>query len=157
MSDLFGFGKLQSDFAQMKRDIPPIIGEMGQRFFTASFTKQGWDDDGIHPWEPRKDTSNTRSILIGKSGGTKNAAHVHLRSAVRDALQSSSWEEIKYVVKGVPYAEIHNEGGQGLAFGKYPFTMPQRQFIGASKTLMKQIEDRIYKEIKNIARANGFK
>lgn len=35
----------------------------------------------------------------------------------------------------VVYAKIHNEGGPGLAWGKHPFIMPKRQFLGDSEKL----------------------
>ncbi len=153
MSSQFGLDKMAKEFAEFKRDIPPVIGVMGRKFFIDSFAKQGWDDNGVQPWQPRKDKTNTRAILVGKSGGTKQGAHIHLKQAVRDSLQSTSWEAIDYVVKGVPYAQIHNEGGEGLAFGKYPFKMPQRQFMGPSNTLIEQIMNRIKSDMAKI----GFK
>lgn len=153
MSSAFGIDKMYREWLELKRTIPPVIGVMGRKFFVDSFAKQGWDDNGLQSWEQRKDKTNTRAILVGKSGGTKSGAHIHLRQAVRDSLQSSSWEAIDYVVKGVPYAQIHNEGGEGLAFGKYPFKMPQRQFMGASGTLMNKITERIHLEMAKI----GFK
>lgn len=183
----FGFDRIKKDFNQMKQELPPVIGVMARNFFVDSFGKQGWDDDGLHPWAARKDKGNNRALLVGKSGGTKEGAHIHLRSAVRDSLQSSSWEDINFVVKGVPYAEIHNEGGrisipehervlnfrykgadrdigervgfssagkahfsQKVHVGAYSFHMPQRQFIGASHTLMNEISDRLVKEVGKI-------
>jgi phage gpG-like protein len=36
---------------------------------------------------------------------------------------------------GIKYADIHNRGLRGKAFGKYPFNMPKREFIGKSREL----------------------
>ena len=56
----FGFNAMLKSMQALKRDLPPVIGNMGLRFFVDSFNKQGWTDNSLHPWEPRKDKSNNR-------------------------------------------------------------------------------------------------
>ncbi len=111
MASRFGFDIMLKKMEAMKRDLPPVIGNMGLRFFVDAFSKQGWTDKSFSPWEPKKDKKNTLPILVGKSGGTKKGAHTHLRKAVNNSLVRSVWNEILFDVKGVPYARIHNEGG----------------------------------------------
>lgn len=111
MASRFRFNEMLKSMSALKRDLPPVIGNMGLRFFVDTFSKQGWTDNGFHPWEPKKDKKNNLPILVGKSGGTKSGAHTHLRKAVNNSLVKTTWNEILYDVKGVPYARIHNEGG----------------------------------------------
>lgn len=111
MASRFGFDIMLKKVEAMKRDLPPVIGNMGLRFFVDNFAKQGWTDKSFKAWEPKKDKKNTLPILVGKSGGTKSGAHTHLRKAVNNSLVRSVWNEILFDVKGVPYARIHNEGG----------------------------------------------
>jgi len=179
MASKFGFDVMLKKMDALKRDLPPVIGAMGLSFFLQSFAKQGWTGDSFQPWEARKDTKNTRKLLIGKSGGTKNASHLHLRPQVANSLKKTTWQEILFDVSGVPYARIHNEGGVinkrasekvthfrfhesgNLRFAKskkadfamknkvkaHSITMPKRQYIGYSSTLMKQIESRVNSEM----------
>lgn len=38
----------------IKKDAPRIIGVEGKNFFKASWRKQGWEDQGLNKWKPRK-------------------------------------------------------------------------------------------------------
>lgn len=107
----FKFDQMLKKMDALKRDLPPVIGNMGLRFFVGNFQKEGWTGETFTHWQPRKDKKNTRKLLVGKSGGTKAASHIHLRSAVNNSLVRAVWNEILFDVKGVPYARIHNEGG----------------------------------------------
>jgi phage gpG-like protein len=91
-------------FEQVKKTLPEVLANDAQRFFMASFRKEGWDDGGIKPWEPRKNESSKdkgRNLLV-KTG--------RLRRAVANSLRGVTWGLIKFVVD-VPYAIVHNEGG----------------------------------------------
>jgi phage gpG-like protein len=54
------------------------------------------------------------------------------------------------MIVDLPYAAIHNEGGEGKAFGKYPFTMPKRTFVGQTNELTTMQRGQIDKTIKKI-------
>jgi phage gpG-like protein len=56
------------------------------------------------------------------------------------------WEQINknsvfigYDLDQNPGVKLLNEGGEGLAFGKHPFTMPARKFIGWTERMKKAI------------------
>jgi phage virion morphogenesis protein len=49
-----------------------------------------------------------------------------------------------------PYARVHNYGEQAKVFGKHPFQMPKRQFMGVTDNLKKSIKDKIKRDINNI-------
>ena len=61
-------------------------------------------------------------------------------------LTRNEWNVVVWSTK--IYAKIHNEGLMGLAFGKYPFKMPKRKFMGDSKILDKKLQTRIDNRLK---------
>jgi phage gpG-like protein len=112
----------------MKRTLPIVLANQARTFFVDSWDRQGFNDVGLMPWPPRKEeTSETEGKAILVASGA-------LRRAVRNSIRDVSFDKIRLVVD-LPYAAIHNEGGAGLAFGKYPFVMPQRKFMGQSRAL----------------------
>jgi len=44
------------------------------------------------------------------------------------------------IASDLPYAKIHNDGLTGRAWGKAPFKMPKRQFIGDSWNLNEKVK-----------------
>lgn len=154
MASRFGFDKIIQKMDRLKRELPPIVGNMGQRFFVDSFSSQGWTDAGFEAWQkPQRMTEGTpsykypkrkdlgrrsRAILIGKSGGTKSGSHTHLRQSVNTSLKTAVWDDILFSVPQA-YARRHNEGLGG---------MPKRQFIGNSQTLISLIKNRIDRDMK---------
>jgi phage gpG-like protein len=91
-------------FQQVKQDLPAVLANDAQRFFVASFRKEGWDDGGLKAWAPRqyptaKDAGRNLMVQTGR-----------LRRAVANSLRGASWGLIKFVVD-VPYASVHNDGG----------------------------------------------
>ena len=142
--------------AELKKTLPPVIGNMGTRHFVASFTNQGFDNNGVEKWkEVKRRISGTpefkypkkkdlgrheRPILIGKSGGSKSGAHAHLRQSVNTSLKEATWENILFSVPQ-PYAQRHNDGLDG---------MPKRQFIGNSASLIAKIQAKLDSEMSKI-------
>lgn len=143
MDDKFGLKKKIENLQKMKRSLPILIANQARNFFVGSWESQAWDDRGKTPWERRKrETAKTQGKAILVASGT-------LRRAVRNSIRDVSWDRIRLVVD-LAYAKIHNDGGQGLAFGKYPFTMPRRRFMGQSLTLTKLQIETIKKELAKI-------
>ena len=113
-------------------------------FFTLSFRRQGWRDTVIEKWKPRKKTEKrktSRGILIGKGTGEKLSRSIKISFLAKNKVIVSS---------STVYAEIHNEGLKGNAFGKYSFQMPKRKFMGKSKALDKETIKIIEKRINSI-------
>ncbi|MES2732875.1 MAG: phage virion morphogenesis protein [Bacteroidota bacterium] len=119
-----------------------------------NFIKQGFD--GI-PWKevqrriagtkaykyPKRKGTNrrTRAILIGAGSG-------RLKKSIR-VTQITNTEVA--IGSDVPYAEVHNEGkkaGRGAGF-----MMPQRKYMGLTKTLDAQIEKRINQAMDDVFNA----
>lgn len=166
-------------FEQVKKTLPEVLANDAQRFFLASFRKEGWDDGGVKPWAPRKNPSTKdmgRNLLV-KTG--------RLRRAVANSLRGVTFGLIKFVVD-VPYAIVHNEGGtftrKQHARGVYSSrtvehtgifrgtktkqkthkregeitvkandaTYPQRKFMGDSKTLRNMQQKKINLALRSI-------
>lgn len=109
------------------------MGVMAKNHFTANFRKQGFEDETVIPWQPRKRADRGRSrgargILI-KSG--------RLRRSITFRKQGK-WSVV--IGTDVPYAKRHNEG----------IKMPKRQFIGYSGKLNRQIISAFSNKIKRI-------
>lgn len=152
----FRFDIIKTEFSQLKRELPVLIGNDAQRFFVDSFKKQGWTDGGFQKWKTpqrripgtpaykypkNKDKGRkTRATLIGKSGGTKQGAHAHLRQSVNNSVKKASWDQILFSVPQ-PYAKRHNDGLKG---------MPKRKFMGNSKELTSKMALRMHKKITKI-------
>ena len=100
-----------------------IVAKESVNFFKQTFNVGGWMDNGVEYWKPRKN-KRLKHRLMWKSGALRRSTVSH----------NISKNKVK-IVSDLPYSEIHNSGGQGLAWGKYPFTMPKRQYMGKSNLL----------------------
>jgi phage gpG-like protein len=116
--------------------LPRVIGNIAVKEVKNNFTIQGYDSGaGVQQWEPRKDSTNKRyTKRYGVKGSVFQADNKillqtrNLYNAIRYKATKNS-VTIGVNLDLVPYAKIHNEGGQGNAFGKASFTMPKRQFM----------------------------
>ena len=127
------------------------VGNTAKVFFVDSFRKQGFDDKNVQKWKPRKRTSyttksgkvvddTTRAILV-KEGDLR-------RSIIRNPANRAALS-IK-ISTNLDYAKIHNDGLMGKAFGKHPFKMPKRQFMGDSYNLNEKVKAVIVKRLDKI-------
>lgn len=141
--------KILQTLKKYEAQLPAIVSEMGgigYNHFVRSFANQGFTDSTLEKWKPRKRDSRlergkpNRAILV-KSGRLR-------RSLRRQKLG-------KYgvvILTDVPYAKIHNDGLMGRAWGKYPFKMPKRQFMGPSRIMNDKISRMIDRSIKKVFR-----
>jgi phage gpG-like protein len=136
-----------------KQDLPKKLANTAQTFFKQSFRNEGWTDQNIQRWQPRKGelgkgisklkrgSSSGRGILM-KSGNLRNSIY----------LAMVSWNRIR-IESDLDYAAIHNYGKQGLAWGKYKFKMPKRKFMGNSYRLRQQLRTKIETTLNRVMRA----
>lgn len=126
----FNIDKMVTLFKLSKAKLPVIIANDAKNHFVKGFEQDGGQTDK-GKWDPRKKDpkGGRRGILIGRKGGT---LWKHIK------VVSSSWDVMKIAAVGIIYAERHNEGLAG---------MPQREFLGNSKVLNKDIEKTLTKEI----------
>lgn len=120
-----------------KSKLPRLIAEEAVNEFRLNFRRQGFKDATVKKWKKRKSKKDTgRGILVGKGSGKK------LSRSIRQ-LQVSKRQII--IGSTVHYAGVHNYGlraGRGRGF-----KMPQRKFVGNSKSLDKKIRKLIIKRI----------
>lgn len=117
-----------------------IVGTEAKKHFRKSFREQGFTDTAKTAWEKRKNDRSPRDIgraILVDSG--------NLRDSVEILRQTKSTVEVGSKEK---YAAIHNEGLEGKAWGKHPFKMPKRQFVGNSAKLHKKMIGKLEKELK---------
>jgi len=147
-------GKIDRVRTYVKRDVPIVIGveatnEFRENFVDESFDGQKWQDvkrrDPNSPWYGHSGqtgkVSNSRKkakILDGETGELKSA---------------TTWRQDNnrvIITNEKPYAKVHNEGLPAKIYGKKPFNMPRRQFIGMTDKLGRNIQDKIERDITNI-------
>lgn len=129
-----------------------LLGNEAKNHFLKGFRNNGGQTNASKGgWQPRKKQYHYEKIGakwkkksdIGKNilvqSGTLRRSITVTRVSNRQAFIGT---------KGVPYAKIHNEGLMGRAFGKYPFKMPKREFIGRSFELEQKIKRTIERYLK---------
>lgn len=140
MADKFNFKDLERKAGKAMRESIVEISNMAKNHYVQSFRDGGFTDENKEVWKPRKQEDKKRAgrATLVDSG--------ELRRSV--VVKNINLQQLKVVIgSDLPYAAIHNYGLNGKAWGKYPFKMPQRQFIGKSeqvdKKAVKIIEKRI--------------
>jgi phage gpG-like protein len=139
MSDnKFHTGRVLENMEKLKNELPVIMANQAKNFFTGSWKNDGWEGA---QWEtPKRKIEGTDEYKYPKKGASTRHTRATLvksgalRRAVGMSIRNVSFERTTLIVD-LPYAAIHNEGGQGLAFGKYSFKMPKRQYMGDSPQL----------------------
>lgn len=138
----------------VKTELPDILANECVTFFKASFRKQGWDDGSTQKWKPRKGEIGVGGIAkVSKKSASSRAILVktgELRASIN--VEVANWKRIVISSK-LPYSAIHNNGGKGLAWGKNAFQMPQRKFMGRSRTLHNKLRNNIELKINKAMRA----
>jgi phage gpG-like protein len=135
--------KILKDIQAFKPQLEKVVDAMGvlaANHFTTSFRNQGFTDESLQSWQPRKRTERSRmgnrAILV-QSG--------RLRRSIRS--KRFGFLGVK-IYTDVPYASVHNNGersGRGRGF-----KMPKRQFIGYSGVLNRKIISKLDVTIKRI-------
>ena len=116
-------------FKPQLNKIVDAAGVLAVTHFTKSFANQGFTDESLSTWKPRKrsERGKSRAILV-KSG------------RLRRSLRSKRFGSLAVkIMTDVPYARVHNNG-EGR--------MPKRQFIGYSGQLNRKIIAMMDKNIK---------
>ena len=125
--------KIATHLKKFEAEINSMVNTMGvmaKNHFTANFRKQGFEDETVIPWQPRKKRERAgRGILI-KSGRLRRSISFR---------KKGKWSVV--IGTDVPYAKVHNEGSR---------KMPKRQFIGYSGKLNRQIISSFSSKIKRI-------
>jgi phage gpG-like protein len=137
--------KIVAHLKQFEKQLGLMVSEMGviaNNHYVKSFSNQGFTDSSLQTWQPRKRTLRrdrnkpNRAILVNTG---------HLRRSI--ARKPAGRLAVK-VYTPLVYAAIHNEGLNGKAWGKHPFKMPKRKFMGYSKVMDEKIQKMIDRRIK---------
>lgn len=135
MRKRFDFDRVVAKMQRAKIDLPVKLANQAQNFFSSSWRKQGWEDGRLTAWKPRlqEGRRNKGGQILVQSGA--------LKRAVGSSIRSQTFDLVRLAV-ALPYAEVHNEGFDGMVKRKdgstYRLHMPKRQFMGDSKTLRNQ-------------------
>lgn len=169
MADSKALKQIERDYKKLKKKLPRVVGQVAVNFSKDNFRRQGFLNGGaVQKWKNRKYGSSSRAILTGKRGG-------NLRRSI--GVISANANSITIGTRGVKYGQIHNEGGtirqtvtakqRRFFWAKYKATgnemykrmamsskleirIPQRQFMGNSTDLDKDISDTIEEQLKKI-------
>ncbi len=130
-------------------DATRIIETEGTNHFKKSFENQGFTDQNLSKWKPRKtvddrgrDLTRYRTNRVGRSGelnafGRRNkdrdilTGHNTGADKLRNSITSKRMRNKVVWTTYKPYARLHNQGSKHL---------PKRQFMGRSTVLNQKIK-----------------
>lgn len=105
--------------------------------FDKGFDNQGFTDETLQTWKKRK--GQIRSLGANTRGGRNalpNTKKTLTKSGdLRRSRRIQNQGNRGKVYYDSAYADIHNDGLMGRAWGRHSFKMPKRKFIGNSKIL----------------------
>lgn len=135
-------------------DIKLMVGTEAVEHFKSSFQNEGFTDETLEPWKDvkRRDPSSSwygHSEQTGKFSKARTNAKIlsgHT-SNLRNGITFITIEKGVRVTSPVPYGRVHQEGLTAKVYGKKTFQMPARPFMGKSKVLIRNINDKISREI----------
>ena len=160
-ADFPDYRKQLGDAAEAVATFPKYAADATLSFSREAFRRQGWIDDRLERWAPRKNNRDKRAILVGKGSGA-------LRRGLSVRHDADGWT----ISSDRKYAKIHNEGGtisvtvtkkmrkffwamhykartnkdkafwRGMALTRktvLKVNMPKRQFMGHSKLLERRL------------------
>lgn len=154
--------KMRAKITEIKqfrdRDLPDIVGMEAVNHYKENFVKEGFVDETTNPWQDvkRRDPS---SPWYGFSYGAKNnfsqtrTTDKILTGETKELQNSIDYEKKPgrvTVYSDKKYAAVHQFGLPAKIFGKKPFKMPARPFIGKSAALEKNIQDKIQRTLNKI-------
>lgn len=136
-----------------------IVGTEAVGHYKASFDNEGFTDETLNPWkevERRKPESpwHGHSGQTGKFSSERAAAPILTGETrlLKNAIRYTYLPDGVRVSNSVPYAAVHQYGLQAKIYGKKPFTMPKRPFIGRSKVMTQKIQNKILQRLKELVR-----
>ncbi len=150
-------------YQAMRQQLMTKIGALMLEFTEQRFREQGWAGTVMQPWQARKNNTDPGRAILIKSGALRRSVYVVAKT-----------EDNVTIGSDLPYAKIHNEGGDikhyarsevfvrnrkegrfvkgttpghGFSYGENNMQMPQRRFMGDSPYLRLQIRRLITLEI----------
>lgn len=138
-------------------DIKHILGREAINHFQSSFDKEGFEDEGVKKWKEVKRRDPT-SPWYGHSGQTGKPSPARTTAKIltgetkelRNAFDYTTTNEGVKIKNDKPYASVHQYGLPAKIYGKKVFQMPARPFVGKSRVLTRNINEKIKREFKRI-------
>ena len=133
--------KAQATAEREIRKMVVVMGNDALNHFESSFRNQGFTDEGLERWKPRKRADRTRNknvrAILTKTGALRRSLKKNYVGQYAIRISSN-----------VLYANVHNEGlksGRGRGF-----IMPKRQFVGYSGKLNRSLINKFNFKIHSI-------
>jgi hypothetical protein len=147
----FNFGEVKVKLERTKRELPILLANQAQNYFTDTFEKGGIAGQKWEEVNRRKPVTNeykypktkglqrrNSPILVGAGwkirGGT-------LRRKVARSIQSATWQQVRLVVD-LPYANAQNEGTEHIP--ARPYIKQTTELTGMQESKIKQYMDKIW-------------
>jgi hypothetical protein len=116
----FSIKEKKVKFSRFKKEVPRLLANESRNHFLEGFRRGGGQTDRSRGgWKPRKSRRQPSRAILVLSGALRRDISVLF----------SQWSKIVVGSINLPYARRHNEGLAG---------MPQREFIGESRSLKKK-------------------
>ncbi len=144
--------------------IPRLAANHARNYFDKSFTDKGFTDQVFSPWAPvREKNGKTKERPLVKSGRLRRSLRTIPGEVYTDVEYAAVHNDGGTITRGAR-SELFvrsrlssgkrkgkfkkgTTAGRGFTFKEHSYKMPQRQFMGPSATLEKEIEDLIVEGI----------
>jgi len=133
---------------------PVIVGVEAVNYFQKAFDDQGWEGKSWDDVERRKPDS----AWYGHSGQTGRFSEARTTAPIlsgetgelRNAIKSDPQAGKVTIRNEKPYARVHNEGLPAKIYGRKSFVMKKRTFMAVTDGLMKNIHEKLQREVDKI-------
>lgn len=151
------FGELAARYRTLRKVLPRQVSAIAAQEFRANFRRQGLRTTGesVEKWQPRQSSKGARRAILVKTG------------ALRRSIKAAPTYNEARVVNNMPYAAIHNRGGnikgQKRAFATNiksgltrlrqsgsKATMPARPFMATTPALLDDVSAHILKQLEGV-------
>lgn len=133
------------------------MGRVALDHIEQNFAQEGYVDEALNPWQEvvrRKPDSPWygHSGQLGKPSGERTQAPI-LQGETRELSRATRMEFLPdgvRIVNSTPYAAVHQFGLPAKIYGKKPFVMPKRPFMGPSGVMEANIRKKIVERLKEL-------
>lgn len=154
--------KFGDKMAEMKAyleggDVRELMAGLAIEHFRDSFHREGFVDKVVNPWQEVK-RRQPDSPWYGHSGQTGKYSQARTTAPILSGETGHLANAFEYVPteRGVTirntatYAAVHQYGLPAKVYGKTPFRMPKRPFMGQSEKLSGEIREEIIRDLVDI-------
>lgn len=124
--------------------LPRRVGVIAVNYFNQNFRDAGWRDNELHPWQ---ETIRQRE---GKGADAKRTPLISAAPHLSRSIEARPRPGAVRIINAVPYAKIHNEGGQ---FTTHPTITPKMRKMAWAKVYAIAGQDgKLPKDLPEVAR-----